>query len=1113
MKLDGYQVNADFSVYAGGVPVIVTGYDRSLQVLKGFGGTLNCSNGTLYLEDEEMADGLPHRGSIAGQQYSCYFSPIQSGKEKFYHMVALNSSLRGEQKEGNGRFLTTKKGAADDFYNYLMKNYSLPLMKRWAGALYVCCKRNGYLVDDTHVHVAKYSPTMVIPLGEETVPLSEVVVVSVSSLSDQRLRKIVKQLFDECEIWISREQQKKLEFETMDQYFERYGAKLVENLKTQIVPLTELDGGVKDFTLKHLWMYPQQAAQVNGGLALLDKSRYMIMNHGMGTGKTLCGAGLCEGYFGRKWLKSHPDKTLKDLYLNPENLNYRNIVMAPGHLVKKWAREIEENVPYAQVEILDDFSKLLKLKKRGRSRKGREWFVISKDFGKLSYQEKPAPIKVRKKPVYTKKCRKCMSDIDTTRNYCTKCEEEVSVVYQRTGELRTGMICPDCGRLLFSSVGQVKVTPDIDEDEKTRLLLPADFATHTSSNDACFYCGAKLWTPNVNNLGGADGQLWKRVTAWSNKAHRGKKTLWIHKDFIPETIKQLKLEVLDIKEARGVRKFSPTLFIKKYMRGFFDIAVFDEAHMYKGGGTGQGHAMHCLVKASKKQLALTGTIAGGYANHLFYLLWRLEPQRMVKKGYTFHSEMKFCEDYGCVERSFAVSESGDGIYNTSCRGKQLGSPRVRPGISPLIFMDYLLDRCTFLDLSDMSKYLPTLKESVIEVSPKGTAEEQVFTNYKGVCQKLMEMSKTKGGRGILGTAIQFGLSFMDKPYGVSPIKSPYDGSELVEAPNDETLEGEILSKEKALVDLMKRELGEGRNCVVYAEYTASPETCISYRLKTIIEKECGLSEEEVVVLESASPVPAKREEWMHKKAGDGAKVFITNPKCVETGLDFCWSENGVDYNYPTLIFYQMGSSMFTISQAARRHYRLNQRRECRTYYMAWSGTPQAAMIQLIAKKQVATSAIQGKFSTEGLAAMAAGVDTRVQLAAAMSGKDTKTKNDLQAMFDVLNETEESGELDGTERMLLLHELLGDDAPSQRTLEEMEQHDSFDLFELLFQDQEEQKKSGGLEKKQEEPARTSATIMTDKEEMSNMDFTCVMMDISGLSKKKRIKASGQFAIMW
>ena len=431
----------------------------------------------------------------------------------------------------------------------------------------------------------------------------------------------------------------------------------------------------------------------------------------------------------------------------------------------------------------------------------------------------------------------------------------------------------------------------------------------------------------------------------------------------------------------------------------------------------------------------------------------------------------------------------------------------------MIFMDYLLDRCTFLDLSDMSKYLPALKESVIEVSPKGTAEEQVFTDYKGVCQKLMEMSKTKGGRGILGTAIQFGLSFMDKPYGVSPIKSPYDGSELVEAPNDETLEGEILSKEKALVDLMKRELGEGRNCVVYAEYTASPETCISYRLKTIIEKECGLSEEEVVVLESASPVPAKREEWMHKKAGDGAKVFITNPKCVETGLDFCWSENGVDYNYPTLIFYQMGSSMFTISQAARRHYRLNQRRECRTYYMAWSGTPQAAMIQLIAKKQVATSAIQGKFSTEGLAAMAAGVDTRVQLAAAMSGKDTKTKNDLQAMFDVLNETEESGELDGTERMLLLHELLGDDAPSQRTLEEMEQHDSFDLFELLFQDQEEQKKSGGLEKKQEEPARTSATIMTDKEEMSNMDFTCVMMDISGLSKKKRIKASGQFAIMW
>lgn len=44
------------------------------------------------------------------------------------------------------------------------------------------------------------------------------------------------------------------------------------------------------------------------------------------------------------------------------------------------------------------------------------------------------------------------------------------------------------------------------------------------------------------------------------------------------------------------------------------------------------------------------------------------------------------------------------------------------------------------------------------------------------------------------------------------------------------------------------------------------------------------------------------------------RVMICNPRCVEVGLDFCFSEldalgNKVDYNYPTLIFYQCGYNL------------------------------------------------------------------------------------------------------------------------------------------------------------------------------------------------------------
>ena len=68
------------------------------------------------------------------------------------------------------------------------------------------------------------------------------------------------------------------------------------------------------------------------------------------------------------------------------------------------------------------------------------------------------------------------------------------------------------------------------------------------------------------------------------------------------------------------------------MKGYFDIVIFDECHVCKDGDSAQGNAMHCLIKATKKQLALTGTIAGGKAEDLYYLIYRLAPWKMTSKG-------------------------------------------------------------------------------------------------------------------------------------------------------------------------------------------------------------------------------------------------------------------------------------------------------------------------------------------------------------------------------------------------------------------------------------------------------------------------------------------------
>lgn len=79
--------------------------------------------------------------------------------------------------------------------------------------------------------------------------------------------------------------------------------------------------------------------------------------------------------------------------------------------------------------------------------------------------------------------------------------------------------------------------------------------------------------------------------------------------------------------------------------------------------------MHDLIKASKKHVALTGTIAGGYASDLFYTLYRLDPARMKSKGYSYGSkgERHFVEQYGTVETVYEVIENTQ--YHASSRGR------------------------------------------------------------------------------------------------------------------------------------------------------------------------------------------------------------------------------------------------------------------------------------------------------------------------------------------------------------------------------------------------------------------------------------------------------------
>lgn len=1037
VSVGGAVATLDYLISVDGRFAVASYIDRSNQTVLAVGAALR--NQRAYYDGRPMAQ---------PSDSNTYVTVMQNGKEKFIHGLTISKEM------GDSILLYTKDIEEEVFYTYLMRKFDLPLLRQWTRTIISYFRSQGVISDNYRIFGRTDA---LIGIGERKVYVSDVICSSIY-INENGLEDAVSKLIKERKISFTDLPQDKIVVKGMDDYFSKFSSSLVENLKKQLIPVSEHTQEMPYVTLNNMRLYPQQISQDVGCIkALLErKTRYIILNMGMGTGKTIQAASVCEGLANARAMRQ--GKSLKEVYVEGK-VTYRNIIMCPSHLVSKWCEEIAREIPYAKAIAITELKQLIKLREAGRKRTGKEFYVISKDFAKLSYQIRPCVNKYGSRIPKGYICNQCNKPKPLSKKSDAGCECGGKYVLKALASTpEYGMICPECGELLYAAnrvFGKFA-------DEVPMALHPGDFTAMNSANAVCHLCGTSLWTPCVANLdmGGPYSSWvgrsvkWKKVPHYANKAHKSKKSVWVHKKFEEQYFDIIGESPLKEKEdVHGVRKFAPAAFIKKYLKGYFDVAIFDEMHLYKGGGTAQGNAMHSLIKVSKYQIGLTGTIAGGYANHFFYTLFRLDPVRMIRNGFRWNDEMAFCEKYGTIIREYEYAQVSDGDYNSSSRGRQLSSPKVAPGISPLIFTDYLLDRAVFLDLSDMSRFLPQLKETVITVP----LEKEIAVSYSKVVSSLKEQGRQRGGFGLLSKMLQFSLSYTDKPYGRQEIKNPSDGSLVCvpESYDDFKNVDKLLNKEKKLVELVGAELGEGRNCMVYAEYTASPEACISYRLKDVLMKQLGLSEKEVVVLESSSPSAVEREAWIHRKAAAGAKVFITNPRCVETGLDLCFRCDGRSFNYPTLIFYQMGYNMFTIWQASRRAYRLNQREECRNYYLASEGTVQPAVIKLIAEKQVATAAIQGHFSAEGLAAMAQGVDARLKLIQAIASSNTESQNELQGMFDVIAAaTDDNSDYSNYKPMLTFKELMGEDA--EHFVSDVDRmtasgNSANDIFDLLFND--------------------------------------------------------------
>jgi SNF2 family DNA or RNA helicase len=397
------------------------------------------------------------------------------------------------------------------------------------------------------------------------------------------------------------------------------------------------------------------------------------------------------------------------------------------------------------------------------------------------------------------------------------------------------------------------------------------------------------------------------------------------------------------------RRYAKAEFIKRYLpKGTFDLFTSDEVHEYKGGDTAQGQALACLAASARRTLALTGTLLGGYSTGLFYLLWRMFPE-LIKDKAPYRAEKTFAAQYGVLE----ITQKTPLRDNATSIGGQKAKEIVKekPGVSPLLLSDFLLENTVFMRLRDISSKLPPYVEEVVGVQmlpDQAEAYKDLESDLRQACSKALAC----GDRSLLGALVNSLLAYPDGCRRGEEVIHPHTRQFIAGA---DAIEAGLLPKEEKLLELVQTEVSQGRKCLVCLEHTGTRDLIptLAERLERV-----GINP---LILRANKPPVAQREGWIRNLVGMH-DVMLCNPNLIKTGLDLI--------EFPTLIFFQTGYSVYTLRQASRRSWRIGQTYPVKVYYLSYLDTMQEKALSLMASKMETALAVEGDLSDKGLVVLA-----------------------------------------------------------------------------------------------------------------------------------------------
>lgn len=399
-------------------------------------------------------------------------------------------------------------------------------------------------------------------------------------------------------------------------------------------------------------------------------------------------------------------------------------------------------------------------------------------------------------------------------------------------------------------------------------------------------------------------------------------------------------------ETKGGSRWMIADIFQKHLRSHFHMGIFDEIHQMKASDSGRGVALAKILKSCRKYLFLTGTLTNGASTSIQALLWRAFPGELLKEGIQYKtSKEQWAQRYGVLEKIVTRNEDNKTVGVNTNRKKETVIVKEKPGISPSLISTFLLDKCVFVELSDLQVPLVELQEIPVVVQ----LDDDHLDEYKKLHSNLYNTSLNLQRE--LGSAAWS----MFNPTTINYADQPQLGAEVEYINKEGTLvetvtatafpKSYITSKERAIIKDVEKELQANRRCIIFTHFSGNYKT--NERLKGLLEDRgiaCEIMNDTVTV--------DQRFDWLEEQAKKGTEVLIMNQRLVEVGLDLL--------EFPNIMFYQMNDDINVVRQASRRSWRLGQHRTAKVFYYVAEKTNQMVQFQRLMSRRVAAMIVEGR---------------------------------------------------------------------------------------------------------------------------------------------------------